>query len=110
MFTPSARWQWFANVLWYQGDSRITDANLDPSNLPQQPLGLDYPLLADNISQFSSIEIERVRTSLGFNFQINEKLVWNTVGDYGNFNDLDPYLYDTSGKRFTAYSGVMLLW
>jgi hypothetical protein len=110
MFSPSERWQWFANVLWYKGDSRITDVTLDPSSLVQQPLGLDYTLQAENMAQFSSIEVERVRAGLGFNFRLSEDFIWNTVGEYGDFNDLDPYLYDTSGSKFTAYTGVILLW
>lgn len=110
MFTPSERWQWFANVLWYQGDSRITEATLDPSGLVQQPLGLNYPLQAANMGQFSSIEVERVRTALGFNFNFSKDFVLNTVGEYGNFNDLDPYLYDTSGRRVTFYSGIVYFW
>ena len=110
MFTPTDKWQWFANLLWYTGDARMGDVPLDSSGLVQQPLGLDYTLLGDNVGDFSSIDIERLRAGLGFNFAFNESFVWNTVGEYGDFNDRDPYLYDTSGKKFTFFTGVMYLW
>jgi hypothetical protein len=71
---------------------------------------MDYSLASSTFGQFSTIEVERIRAGVGFNFQASDSLVWNTVGQYGNFNDLDPYLYDTTGKKFTAYTGIMLLW
>jgi hypothetical protein len=96
--------------MWYRGDASITQSALDSSNLVRQPLGLDFTLAGETFGQFSSIEVERVITGLGFNYQPSDSLVWNTQGQYGNFSDLDPYLYDTTGKKFTVYTGVMLLW
>ena len=88
----------------------ITESALDSSNLPRQPLGLNYALAGETMGMMSDIEIERVIAGLGFNFQFSDRFVWNTNGQYGNFNDLAPYLYDTTGKKFTVFTGIAYLW
>jgi len=99
----------FANTMYYTGEASISGVDIDSSNLIKQPGGMDYPLYNDSVAGFSSIDLNRFSQSFGFNYQFNDMVILDVLGEYDSFGDNDPYIVSYDGSRIFLQAGVALL-
>jgi len=99
----------FANTMYYTGEASISGVDIDSSNLVKQPGGMDYPLYNDSVAGFSNIDLNRFSQAFGFNYQFNDMVILDVLGEYDSFGDNDPYIVSYDGNRFFLQAGVALL-
>lgn len=99
----------YGNILYYTGTAGSYDINLDSSNLIKQPGGMDYDLFNESIAGYSDIDVDQLSLVLGTNYRFTDSWVINGIGGYNNYGDNDPYLFDTTGRRFYVQFGAALI-
>ncbi len=103
---PSSRLEIFANTLYNRGNGAITDFGYDAGALTSTLVGLDYALQSQSFSGFSDLDMNRFDQVFGFNYRLTNELMLTAFGDYANYDDNEPWLYDATGKFFNFYAGV----
>lgn len=96
-------------MLYYTGTAGSFDINLDSSNLVQQPLGMDYELFSDAVAGYSDLDVNQLSLVFGANYRLADGWVLNGMGGYNDYGDEDPYLFDTTGRRFYLQFGAALI-
>ena len=90
-----------AQTVFTEASSGFSGLNLDPSGLPGQPPGFDYPALSE-IQDFSNLRLRWWYFEGGIQHQVQPKLLWETNLTYDNYTDSQSYVVNTTGKRFGA--------
>jgi hypothetical protein len=62
--------------------------------------------MSDSFSGFSDLDVREIVQSVGFNYRVTDSVVWNSVFEYHDYRDDQPYLYDTTGRRLTYFTGL----
>jgi len=96
----------YGNVLYYTGTAASFDINLDSSNLVKQPGGMDYDLFNEVVPGFSDLDVTQLSVVFGTNYQLDERWLIHGMGGYNDYGDNDPYLFDTTGRRFFVQIGA----
>ena len=68
--------------------------------------GLDFVMMSDNFAGFSDLDLREVVQALGANVRVGNSLIWNFTFRYHDYQDAQPYLYDTTGRRLSYSTGV----
>ncbi len=106
---PNDELELYGNVHYYTGTAGSFDINLDSSNLVRQPLGMDYDLFNEVVAGFSDIDVDQVSLAFGGNYRFTDSWLINAMGGYDDFGDNDPYLFNTTGRRFYFQLGAGLI-
>lgn len=97
-------------MLYTRGTASIDGLNYNTSLLPAPIAGLDFTLMSQSFSGFSDLR-QRYATGLaGANVRITPNLVFNGTLEYRDYRDEQPYLFDTTGKRWTGVAGITWMW
>ena len=103
---PSSRLEVFANTTVNSGSGAISGLMFDPTVLPGQPAGLDFIMQSNTMSGFSALEVRQAVQSVGVNYRLTDNLVFNSLFQYNDFNDSQPYLFDATGRHVSFMAGV----
>ncbi len=68
--------------------------------------GYDHALSFDVWEDNSDLKVEEFEYYLGCTFDYNETLSINLNASYTDYNDDDPYLYDTDGDLLLVNAGL----
>ncbi len=97
-------------MLYTRGTAAIDQLNYDPTLLSRPIAGLDFVLMSESFSDFSDLR-QRYATGLaGANVKVTPNLVFNGTIEYRDYQDEQPYLFDTTGKRWTGVAGITWVW
>jgi hypothetical protein len=84
----------------------IQDVSFEPGPLEPILVGLDFRLMNQAFAGFSDLDIKYLMQNVGVNYRLNNNLVLNSALIYNRYRDNAPYLYDTTGRYFTAVAGL----
>ena len=102
----SPRLELFGNVFWTSGTASIYGLDYDPGALTSLLGGLDYELMSTTYSGFSNLKVRQAVQSIGANYRLSQALVLQGSLDLNQYDDRDPYLFDTSGRYVTFSAGL----
>ncbi len=68
--------------------------------------GYDHALAFSVWEDNSDLDIEEIEYYLGCSYDINERLTINLNASYTDYNDEEPYLYDTDGDLLLVNAGL----
>jgi hypothetical protein len=103
---PTGRAEIFANTTFNAGTASITDFGYDAGALTGALFGLDYALHSSAMSGFSNLKIRELTQTFGLNYRMTNNLVLNTMVAFADYDDEEPWLYDSTGRYFNAFAGV----
>jgi hypothetical protein len=66
--------------------------------------------MSDYFGTYSDIRIRDFTQVTGVNVGLTERLVLNASVEYHRYQDAEPVLFDTTGRRVTTFLGVNWLW
>ena len=87
------------------GTASVYGFDYDPSTLGYTVSGLDFVMMSDNFSSFSDLDLREVVQAVGTNVRVTDNLIWNVSFRYHDYQDDQPYLYDTTGRRLSYSTG-----
>jgi hypothetical protein len=102
----SPRLELFANTSFNDAQASIDGLAYDPSVLAGPTPGLDWNLMSASFSDFSDLRFRQVVQSAGFRYRLSDELMLNGLVEYNDFEDRQPYLFDTTGRRVGYWLGV----
>ena len=109
-FLAGARAEVFATTMYNSGQATIKDFAYDSSNIipgVALPAGaLDFTLMSSSFAGFSDLDYRTIVQTLGVNVRATNNVMVNTMLSFGDLNDSQPYLYDTTGSRVGFYAGL----
>ena len=103
------RLELFATSTYDKGDATISGLDYRTSELPAPIVGLDFDLLNQSLPGFSDLRTRQVVHSAGFNYRLSEQLLFNGSFEYHDYQDSQPYLFDSTGRRVFTYAGLSWL-
>ena len=96
----------FANVTYNNTAAKMKNLDLDTSQLDWIPAVPVSPFEFEDISEavnYSDLDMKQLITEFGCDFTINTSWALKGVVSYYLFDDLAPYLYDTTGSVWSVY-------
>jgi hypothetical protein len=109
-FLAGARTEVFATTMYNSGKASINSFVYDSSNIvpgTALPAGaLDFPLMSSSFAGFSDLDYRTVIQTVGANFRATNNIIVNSTLSFGDLNDSQPFLYDTTGSRLGFYVGM----
>jgi len=109
-FLVGPRVEAFATTMYNSGKASIQDFVYDSSNIipgTALPAGaLDFALMSSSFAGFSDLDFRTITQTLGVNVRASNNVLINTALSFGDLNDVQPHLYDTTGSRVGFYAGV----
>lgn len=66
--------------------------------------------MSRSFSDFSDLRHRYATGMAGTNIRVGSALVINGTIEYRDYQDEQPYLFDTTGKRWTGLAGVTWMW
>ena len=109
-FLAGARTEVFATTMYNRGKATIKDFVYDASNiLPGYSLpagALDFTLMSSSFAGFSDLDFRTIMQTVGVNVRASNNVMINTALSFGDLNDVQPHLYDTTGSRVGFYAGL----
>jgi hypothetical protein len=109
-FLAGARAEVFATTMYNSGKASIHSFVYDSSNIvpgTALPAGaLDFPLMSSSFSGFSDLDYRAITQAVGLNVRASDRVLINSTLSFGDLNDSQPYLYNTTGSRVGFYVGV----
>ena len=102
----SPRLELFATTMYNRGQATISGLDYRTSELPAPIVGLDFDLMNRSFSGFSDLDVRQVVHTAGFNFRLSDNLLANGSLEYRDYDDRQPYLFDTTGRRVFTYAGL----
>ena len=87
------------------GTASVYGFDYDPSTLGYTVSGLDFVMMSDNFASFSDLDVREVVQAVGTNVRVTDNLIWNVSFRYHDYQDDQPYLYDTTGRRLSYSTG-----
>lgn len=100
------RLELFANLLFTDAKSSISGLNYDPGALAPLLVGLDYRVMSSAFSGFSDLSVQRTDFSLGANHRLSEELILKMRVDFSQYDDRQPYLFDSTGRYVSFAAGL----
>ena len=109
-FLAGARTEVFATTMYNSGKATIRDFVYDASNIipgTALPAGaLDFTLMSSSFAPFSDLDYRTIIQTIGVNVRATNNLIITSSLSMGDLNDVQPYLYDTTGSRVGFYAGL----
>ena len=109
-FLAGPRAEVFATTTYNSGKATIKDFVYDASNIipgTALPAGaLDFPLMSASFAGFSDLDYRTIIQTIGVNVRATNNLIITSSLSMGDLNDVQPYLYDTTGSRVGFYAGL----
>lgn len=109
-FLAGARTEVFATTMYNSGQATVKDFVYDSSNIipgTALPAGaLDFSLMSSSFAGFSDLDYRTIMQTVGVNVRASNNVMVNSTLSFGDLNDAQPYLYDTTGRRVGFYVGV----
>ena len=109
-FLAGARTEVFATTMYNSGKATIRDFVYDASNIipgTALPAGaLDFTLMSSSFAGFSDLNYRTIVQTFGVNFRATNNVLINSSLSFGDLNDTQPYLYNTTGSRVGFYAGL----
>jgi hypothetical protein len=81
-----------------ESSSALGDLLLSTNGLPGVPAGYDYAAISD-LGGYSDLRVRRVLQVVGFEKRIAERLVFNNELWWHDYDDGEPYLFNTNGRN-----------
>ena len=103
---PTPRLEIFSNTAFNDGRASITGFDYTAGALTGPLFGLDYPLHSSSMAGFSNLKIRRISETAGANYRVTNNLVVNGTLMFDDYNDNEPWLYDTTGRYLNFYAGI----
>ena len=109
-FLAGPRVDVFATTMYNSGKATVKDFVYDSSNIipgTALPAGaLDFPLMSSSFAAFSDLDYRTIIQTIGANFRATNNIMVNSTLSFGDLNDSQPFLYDTTGSRVGFYVGM----
>jgi hypothetical protein len=109
-FLAGPRVDVFATTMYNSGKASIHSFVYDSSNIvpgTALPAGaLDFPLMSSSFAGFSDLDYRTVIQTVGANVRATNNIIVNSTLSFGDLNDSQPFLYDTTGSRLGFYVGM----
>jgi hypothetical protein len=109
-FLVGPRVEAFATTMYNSGNATVKDFVYDSSNIipgTALPAGaLDFPLMSSSFAGFSDLDYRTITQTIGVNVRASNNVMINTLLSFGDLNDSQPHLYDTTGSRVGFYAGL----
>ncbi|MCU0252446.1 MAG: hypothetical protein MUE61_19820 [Vicinamibacterales bacterium] len=100
----------FATTMYNSARATVKDFAYDASNIipgTALPAGaLDFPLMSSSFAGFSDLDYRTITQTVGANFRATNNILVNSTLSFGDLNDAQPFLYDTTGSRVGFYIGM----
>jgi hypothetical protein len=100
----------FATTMYNSANATIKNFVYDASNIipgTALPAGaLDFPLMSSSFAGFSDLDYRTIIQTVGANFRATNNIMVNSTLSFGDLNDAQPFLYDTTGSRVGFYVGM----
>jgi len=100
----------FATTMYNSARATVKDFVYDASNIipgTALPAGaLDFPLMSSSFAGFSDLDYRTITQTVGANFRATNNILVNSTLSFGDLNDAQPFLYDTTGSRVGFYVGM----
>lgn len=103
---PTGRLEIFVNSTFNRGTATIAGLDYDASVINDPLVGLDFGLMNASFAGFSDLRIRQFVHSAGFTYRLSDRLLLNGALEYHDYQDTQPYLFDTSGRRVFTYAGL----
>jgi len=108
-FDYSDKLNFNGSIVWNNGKAEMdgidaTSATYVGSAVP----GMDHSLALPAWEGYSDLDIDQVEYSLGVVYNYSDSISFNLNGSYFDYNDDDPYLYDTDGDVLSANVGMTM--
>jgi hypothetical protein len=81
-----------------ESSSALGDLLLSTSGLPGSPVGYDYGAVSD-LGSYSDLRVRRLLQVVGYERRIAERLVFNNELWWHDYDDGEPYLFNTNGRN-----------
>jgi hypothetical protein len=95
----------FANVVFNDGRGSLGNLLLDQTKVPAIPPGFDYVKISE-IGRFSALSIGRTEQQYGFTWKFKPNWVASLAGFHEDYDDRQPYLFDTNGSSAGFHGGI----
>jgi hypothetical protein len=96
----------FANITYNNTTAKMKNLELDPNQLDWVPAVPVSPMDFEGISEavnYSDLHMKQLITEVGCDFMLDTSWAFKGAISYFLFDDLAPYLYDTTGKVWSVY-------
>jgi hypothetical protein len=96
----------FANITYNNSAAKMRNLDLNPSQLDSIPTIPVSPFEFEDISEsvnYSDLDMKQLITEFGCDFTIDTTWALKGVVSYYLFDDLAPYMYDTTGNVWSVY-------
>jgi hypothetical protein len=103
---PGGRAEFFGSMWYNSAKARIQDFAYDGGQYTAQMVGLDFPLHSASMSGFSDLKFARVGITGGLNYRLTNDIALNTMVEYSDYDDKEPWLEDVSGSYIQFFAGV----
>ncbi|MCK5539596.1 MAG: hypothetical protein KAI69_01600 [Deltaproteobacteria bacterium] len=106
-FEASEKLNFNGGIIFNWGEAEMD--NLSASYFEgKQPatFGYDHDLAFAVWEDNSDLDIEEIEYYIGCTYDFNERLTINFNASYTDFNDDEPYLYDTTGDLLLVNAGL----
>ncbi len=93
----------FANITYNNTAAKMMNLDLDPAqldNIPASPF--EFVDLKEAV-EYSDLHTKQLIGEVGCDYMFNQTWAFKGVVSYYLFDDLAPYLYDTTGKAWSFY-------
>ena len=92
---------------WSKSEMKDLNANYFEGTDPAS-FGYDHELAFDVWEGNSDLKVEEFEYYIGCVYDFNERLSFNLNASYTDYNDEEPYLYDTDGDLLLVNAGLTL--
>ncbi len=109
-FLAGSRAEVFATTMYNSGKASINSFVYDASNIipgTAAPAGaLDFALMSSSFAGFSDLDYRTITQAVGVNVRASKNVLINSTLSFGDLNDSQPFLSDTTGSRVGFYVGL----
>jgi hypothetical protein len=97
-FNLSERSRLYTQFTYNESSATLGDISLSTAGLPGLPSGFNYTNVSD-LNSYSDLRVNRLLQVVGLEQRLGDRFVLQNELWWHNYNDGEPYLFDTNGRN-----------
>lgn len=97
-FNLSERSRLYTQFSWNESQSALGGIALSTVGLPGTPVGYNYANVSD-LNTYSDLRVRQLLQVVGLEHRVAERLVLRSELWWNDYQDGEPYLFDTNGRN-----------
>ena len=105
-YTINSKWSLYGNLSYNKSDSAMANLSVSMSDMPFDPSVPVGPLDVEGLTEsvdYSDLSIKQMISETGLKYNFSDSWAVNGSMFYYIYDDLAPYLYDTTGNSLAFY-------